>query len=349
MQHILITGASGFIGGRIAEFLSAQHEVKLKAGVRSYKGCARIGRLNVPLVRCDVTDQSSVDSAVRGATHVIHCAMSNEESIVGGTKHVMDACIRHGVEQVVYLSTGDVYSSTSGSVAEDSEKHESGEWYADSKRRAELICDSAEKQGLCITRIRPGIVYGPFCYAWTNRIGVRLLQGRVGVLSSQKNGVCNAVFIDDVVEACWTFLCREGARGKAFNINGPESIRWNDYFCAFGEALGVPTPATKTSGVTSLKSKLLHFPRIVAKGALAKYEKPILRLYQQNRWANALMRRFEGELKGTPDARELSVYARQIHYDDALLRRTFPDLHRTCLADGLRASADYLRVFDVKL
>jgi len=82
METILVTGAAGFIGGRMVERLRAEPDVRILAGVRSWKGCARVARLGVEMVRCDVIDASGVAQAMQGVDTVIHCAMSDGPSIV---------------------------------------------------------------------------------------------------------------------------------------------------------------------------------------------------------------------------------------------------------------------------
>ena len=345
MENILVSGAAGFIGGRIVLVFSAEPDVILNAGVHSWKGCARVARMGIEMVRCDVTDPAGVKRAVEGMDTVIHCAMSDGPSIIEGTRNVLEAARIYGVKKVGYLSTGDVYSAMTGIVTEGSPQELVGDWYSDAKRKAEAICREYAAAGLPLSWLRPGIVYGPFCFPWTQRIGLRLVAGEVAALPTVQNGICNAVFVDDVVEAC-TALRRPGdGDGQAFNINGPDRITWNDYFTAFAIALGAPRIRAAAEGKTSLKSALLQPARITAKALLKHYQKPIMALYARNAFANRCMKAVEASFRAIPETRELAVYGRGVYIDDHLLRATKPELARTPLGDGLLVAADYLRHF----
>lgn len=345
MENILVTGAAGFLGGRVVERLRDESNVKITAGIRSWKGCARVARLGVEMVKCDVTDPASVERAMTNVTTVIHCAMSDGPSIVAGTRNVLRAARDCGIRKVVHLSTGDVYSAQAGAITESAERQMTGDWYSDSKRQAETVCQEFVDGGLAVSWLRPGIVYGPFCYPWTQRIGLRLMAGQVALLPDQANGVCNAVFVDDVVEACAKLRTPGVGDGLAFNINGSEHLTWNDFFEAYSKALAAPSLMTAKEGKTPLKSALLQPLRVTAKSMLTHFQGPIMALYARNRYANLMMKKLESALRATPESRELAVYARRTHFDDTLIRNAFPDLPRTSLPQGLSIAAGYMRNF----
>ncbi len=344
MKRVLVTGAAGFIGGRVVERLAGMEGVEVLAGVRSWKGCARVARLGVRLVRCDVLDPQAVGEAMIGASRVVHCAMSDGASIVEGTRNVLAAAAAAGVEKALCLSTGDVYSATDGEVDESGRRDRVGDWYADAKRDAEVLCEESIRRGMKVTWLRPGIVYGPFCYAWTQRIGLRLAARQVQRLRDAEDGVCNAVFVDDVVEACVALLDPGLADGEALNINGPAQVSWNQYLDAFAVSLGVATPGQVGSGRTGLRSSILEPARLAARAVLKHFQKPVMALYASNRLANRVMKRFETMLKGTPERREMRVYSRRTHFADSRLRTLLPKVPCTSLEEGLRISSQYLRV-----
>lgn len=344
MKRVIVTGATGFIGGRCMELLHGSTEFQAVAAVRSWKGCARLARIGSKMIRYDLSDVGSVEKAFAGADAVIHCAMSDRESIVHGTRNICRASMATGVRHVVYLSTGDIYSSQSGILDEDAPSQETGDWYSDAKRQAEIICQEFAAKGLLINMLRPGIVYGPFCFPWTQRIGMRLHAGKVSLLPEQGNGVCNAVFVDDVVDACITFLRNAAPSGEAFNVNGPGRITWNDYFLVFAQALDATAPQKEARNRATLKSRALEPIRRAAKFGIKHFEKGIMAIYTKNAFANALMKRLEAALKATPETREMAVYAKAVYFDDGKLRTRYPELVRTPLDEGVRHSADYMRV-----
>src|SRR6266566_699347 len=74
-RPILVTGAGGFIGGRVVEVLHGLAGVSVRASVRRWGSAVRIGRLPVDIVLCDITDTAQVRTAMEGIGAVIHCAL----------------------------------------------------------------------------------------------------------------------------------------------------------------------------------------------------------------------------------------------------------------------------------
>src|SRR5262249_208804 len=119
MKRVLITGATGFIGCRLAEIL-VQREVPVAALVRTWSNAARLARLPVALAAGDMLDLDSLRSAVKNCDVIIHCAVDNRAYDAGaaqehrrssqlGTANVLQAALEAHVERVVHLSSVAVY------------------------------------------------------------------------------------------------------------------------------------------------------------------------------------------------------------------------------------------------
>jgi len=67
-SKILVTGAGGFVGGRVVErcFLGGRHEVR--AGIHSWSSAARLGRFPVEICPCNILDDGQLDRALDGVT-----------------------------------------------------------------------------------------------------------------------------------------------------------------------------------------------------------------------------------------------------------------------------------------
>lgn len=124
-QLYLVTGGTGFIGSALVRaLLSAGH------GVRSLDNetrgrASRLGDVaaGVELLQGDIRDPAAVDRAVRGVDCVCHLAYINgteffysmPETIldvaVRGMTNVIDACLRHGVGDLVLASSSEVYQT----------------------------------------------------------------------------------------------------------------------------------------------------------------------------------------------------------------------------------------------
>lgn len=244
-RRILVTGASGFIGGRVVEKLVRERGEQVRALVRDVAGAVRIARFPVELVRGDVTDPASVRAAASGCHAIIHCAHGNRGSAterrvvnVEGTRNVLDAAVAAQVDRTVHLSTVMVYGLTPERVlTEAAPRRRLGEPYADSKLEAEEVAlGYRANTGLPLVIIQPTAVYGPFAPSWTTRVIERLRAGIVPLIDGG-TGICNVVFIDDLAEAVLLASEREEAIGEEFLVSG-QAVSYRALFGRYSEMLG---------------------------------------------------------------------------------------------------------------
>src|SRR5690625_2391835 len=163
---VLITGATGFIGGRLVEILARW--ARVRALVADDTRTSRIDRYPVEMVRGDIRDEAAVAQAARGVDVIFHCAYGSrgkpEEKraiTVGGTKNEIAAARASGA-RLVHLSTQMVYGTPEkGVITEELPRQEGGGTYAESKVEAEKLVESAAAAGLPATILQPTAVYGP--------------------------------------------------------------------------------------------------------------------------------------------------------------------------------------------
>lgn len=96
-----------------------------------------------------------------------------------------------------------------------------------------MICED----GLRATVLQPTHVYGPFGGDWTERQVKMLLRGPV-VLPTPDDGICNPVYVDDVVHALILAAVRDEAVGETFLISGAEPTTWSEFYGYYARAVG---------------------------------------------------------------------------------------------------------------
>jgi nucleoside-diphosphate-sugar epimerase len=246
-RSVLVTGGTGFIGGRLVEKLILEHGARVRVLVRDFARACRIARFDVELVAGDVTDPEAVERAARGCSVIFHCAYGNrgtgEEQRavnVGGTEAVVRSAVQAGVSRLVHVSTISVYGRLDeGDLDEMTPYQPPGDLYAATKAEGErIVLDAHRRQGLPAVVLQPTVVYGPFGLAWTID-PLTQLRSRQVVMVDGGEGLCNAVYIDDVADALILAATRETAPGEIFLISGAAPIPWKELYAAYERMLGV--------------------------------------------------------------------------------------------------------------
>jgi nucleoside-diphosphate-sugar epimerase len=238
----LVTGATGFIGGRLVERLILQHGVKVRALVRNLAGAGRLARFPLTVLHGDVTNPSDLEAAIQGCDVVFHCAYGTSGSQkhrawvnTEGTRRLLAAARKAGVRRIVHLSTLMVYGQTAdGDLDETAPRRRFGNPYSDSKLAAER---SALSSGLPVAVLQPTAVYGPYGGVWTESVLRALKTGRQ-ILVDGGGGLANAVYVDDLVSAMLLAAVEERAAGEAFLISGEEPVTWKELYGRFEHMLG---------------------------------------------------------------------------------------------------------------
>lgn len=339
---ILVTGAGGFIGGWLVEMIHLGGVARVRAGVRSWAGAARLGRLPLDVILCDVLDPAQIAEALAGVDCVIHCAYGSEQVTVQGTMNMLAAARRAGTGRFVYISTTEVYGHASGHVDESHPLRTNLSAYGDAKVAAEEACWEYQRQGLPLTVIRPSIVYGPFGRTWTVDLAARLLSGRWDLLAGQGEGICNLVYVADLARAILLAARHPAAVGQAFNVRGPEPLTWNQYFARYNAALRLPELGVRPPSAARRRALLLTPVRGLGKVALAHFRSPLKTISQRSSPVRRLLKSVETSLKTTPRLVDLSLYSRQAHYPATRAKTLLGWQPRHSVAEGLDLTVRWL-------
>ncbi|HET9947366.1 MAG TPA: NAD-dependent epimerase/dehydratase family protein, partial [Longimicrobiales bacterium] len=218
-----------------------------------------------------------------------------------------------------------------------------GRPYGDSKIEAEQACQELAARGLPVTILRPTLVHGPFSATWTIAYAQRLLKRPWLIAESDSQGTCNLVYVDDLVGAILNALDADTPPGEAFNINGPETPTWHEYFRALNDALGLPPLVTATPSGARAKSAVVQPFRKMAKVLVTHFQPQIMNIAQRSDLARDLMVKAEGLIRTTPAPTEFDVYRRKTTFPIAKAQRLLGYEPRFPMAEALPLTAAWLR------
>jgi dihydroflavonol-4-reductase len=183
------------VGGNLVRVLLAQ-ECQVRALVHHDRRA--LDGLDVETVSADLTNPASLERAFRGAQVVYHLAssisirMDNWEKLqrvnVQGTRNVVEACLRCGVEKLVYFSSIHAYRQEPLNLPLDEDRplltDERTPPYERSKAAAESIARQAPERGLPTVIIVPTAILGPFDFrpSYLGQALQMLARGRIPAL-----------------------------------------------------------------------------------------------------------------------------------------------------------------------
>jgi len=246
---ILVTGASGFLGGALVRRLRADgHRVRVL--VRRLPSWIR-DDTGIDVVLGDLADPDSVDRAAAGASHVYHVGAATvgtagdfENGTVSGTRNVVDSCIRHRLRRLVYVSSLSVldHAGREPRMAVDEsaplEPHpERRGVYTQAKLAAErLVVDAVVNRGLKAVIIRPGQIFGLGSERKTPNATLAAAGWWLAVGPGSQ--LLPLVYIEDVVDALILAAQRPGLDGQLFHVVDPEPVSHAEYLAQCARTLG---------------------------------------------------------------------------------------------------------------
>lgn len=270
----LVTGASGFLGGRLAEMLADRGEpVTILA--RATANLDHLHGRSLRIVRGSLTDTAALTEAVAGATEIYHCAAAStdwasdavyQQSNVAGNEALLAAALKvPGLRRFVHVSTTDVYGYPLIPGVEDAPTRDAGLPYNRTKRLAELaVWQAARERRLPVTILRPATIYGPRGSAFVTDIAV-LLRHRLMLLVDGGRHRGGFIYVDDVADAMIAAAASPRTLGEAYNLCDGAGDTWRAYVDGLADALGLHRPWLNLPyGVAMLLARAMELPFRVA-------------------------------------------------------------------------------------
>jgi nucleoside-diphosphate-sugar epimerase len=248
-ETLLLTGATGFIGGHLARRL-VEDGYAVRGLARASSDTTRLRKLGVQIASGDLTDARSLAGAVEGCERVVHCGALVSDwattaeiaaTNVTGTRNLLSACVAASVRRFVHLSTTDVYGHPGRPrIDETYTTTRFSNWYAQTKLDAEREVRRAEAaSALDAVILRPATVYGPGSKDVIGEIA-RAIQSRHMLLVDRGRAVAGLCYVENLVDAAVLALAHEAAPGSAFNVSDGLVVTWRQLAADLADGLGSP-------------------------------------------------------------------------------------------------------------
>jgi UDP-glucose 4-epimerase len=249
MKNVCITGASGYIGRKMAACLAEKDEVKQIVGIDIQHPVAKLPKFT--FIRHDVREPADailreyeIDTLIHTAFILppLHDKGLMEDINVGGTRNILKSCKRAGVAHVLYTSSSTAYGfhpDNDNPLTEESPLRGNADFtYSKTKREIELAIDDWLKDGgrsdMQLTVIRPCFVVGP---GFDNPLA-RHMRKKLCMLPHPSEAL-QFVHEDDLIRIMYLLLREK--KGGIYNIGAEGTISCQEMVSKLGNML-IPLP-----------------------------------------------------------------------------------------------------------
>ncbi len=239
-MKVAVIGASGFVGTRLVEHFVLGRDTEVVPVVRSFSSLAVLSRFDLPWKVCDMMNPDSLAAAFAGCEAVVHAALGDPGQIVKMAGSVYAAAEKAGVRRLVVLSSAAVHGlNPPPGTDEQTPIHDRQSMdYNNAKVRAEQVLRKSREQGKVeLVLLRPSIVYGPRSRFFPSVVE-KLIAG-TAFLINEGQGICNGIYVDNLIEAIRRALVCDKADGEAFLVGDAETVTWRDIHACLADALGI--------------------------------------------------------------------------------------------------------------
>ncbi|HVU11655.1 MAG TPA: SDR family NAD(P)-dependent oxidoreductase [Phototrophicaceae bacterium] len=240
-QTVLVTGATGFLGGALALRL-ARDGMRVRALARSPQKAAFLREANIEIVEGDILDAEAMQHAAQSCQIVFHVAAGfgsdyekQHQVNVGGTRNVLQAAADAGTDRFVHVSSISIYGyNYSGDVTEEMQPAPGADPYGITKAEGESVVRAGS---IPYTIIRPGMIYGPRSVNWT---GMLFKVARISPTPFVGRGLGSAfpIHVDDVVDLMVVAANHPAAANQIFNCAPDPAPTWREFLGRYAELSG---------------------------------------------------------------------------------------------------------------
>lgn len=249
MDQVLVTGASGMVGACLCRRL-VQEGLSVRALVRSAVDHPSMSGIPLEKVAGDILDQDSLQAAARGCRGIFHVAgfisyrrrdrKKLFEVHLAGTRNVLEAGVRQGVQRMVLTSSTAAVGVSDGTESLDERApfkacYQSNPYMA-SKRQGEDL--ALKFSGMEVVAVNPSTIFGAGDVKGnTGQVFQRLQAGRLRWVPP---GGTALVSVEDCVAGHWAAWLR-GRPGERY-ILSMGNYSYRELFTAMAVAMGSKPP-----------------------------------------------------------------------------------------------------------
>ena len=250
-MKVLITGATGLLGGHLIRELRERGE-DIRALVLPVENTDRLVEQGVEVVRGDVTDASTLGSAVKEIELIFHLAgmmgvwrpLAEYHLVnVTGSENLYKAAQKAGVRRFVHTSSHTVYGLGYGrfltekdALRPDPNPYSLTKAEGDRLLRRLLLSSQVET-----VILRPGTFFGPGDRLHFGRMAQKVKDGK-GLILGRGDNALPFCYVTDIVQGFLLAAYHENAPGNVYNITNDRPLTQVEMFNAIADAVGGVRP-----------------------------------------------------------------------------------------------------------
>jgi len=273
---VALTGATGFIGKRVARRLAA-NGCKLQALARATSDRSRLSGFNIHWVEGSLEDPDSLRRLIRGADAVVHCA----GAVRGATQAHFDRLNVDGAARLVRAAVEQHPLPRFLLISSLAAREPGLSYYAASKRKAETVL--AEQAGsMPWAVLRPPAVYGPGDKEMLPLL--RWMARGIAFVVGSSNARVSMLYVDDLADAIQRWLVKDALTETVFELHDGQlaGYSWQDVVDTIGHLTAkrvrnvkVPLTFLRTVAVINANAaRIFRYAPMLTPGKLRELRHP---------------------------------------------------------------------------